>query len=295
MRKILMLVLCLLLIGCQKQVDNSTIANPESKSPTIEEIMLPDASGILVFSNDLIELDYSNTNQGYIMVKTLRDDHKKLKVQIIKDEVKYNYDLNLDYEYEVFPLNMLDGDYIIKVFESIDDSRFALIASVEVNVELENERISFLYPSQIVNYSNNTEAVKKSFEIVNGIKTEIDREATVYEYITNNIGYDWNKVEEVKSQYVLPVVDDTLKTQKGICFDYAALMSTMLRVQQIPTKVVTGYVDEGYHAWVEVYIDNVGWITPHIYFEKEQWQLLDPTFEAMNSDYNGKYEKKYEY
>ena len=39
----------------------------------------------------------------------------------------------------------------------------------------------------------------------------------------------------------LPSVDETLKTKKGICFDYAALMTAMLRSQGIPTKLEIGY------------------------------------------------------
>lgn len=72
-------------------------------------------------------------------------------------------------------------------------------------------------------------------------------------------------------------------------------MTCMLRVQQIPTKLITGYVEEGYHAWVEVYIHDVGWVDPNIYFNSEEWKLMDPTFAAAEQNYKGSYESKYNY
>lgn len=86
-----------------------------------------------------------------------------------------------------------------------------------------------------------------------------------------------------------------MEIKTGICFDYAALMTCMLRVQQIPTKLMTGYVEEGYHSWVEVYLKDIGWIDPRIYFESEVWTLIDPTFDAMDEPYKGSYEVKYNY
>ena len=54
-------------------------------------------------------------------------------------------------------------------------------------------------------------------------------------------------------------------------------------------------VDEGYHAWIEVYIDNMGWIKPHVYFKRCEWTTMDPTYAAMNEEYKGPYDMKYTY
>ena len=40
----------------------------------------------------------------------------------------------------------------------------------------------------------------------------------------------------------------------------------------------SGYSGGLYHAWVNVYIDNVGWIDNFIYFDGHDWSLMDPTF-----------------
>ena len=47
----------------------------------------------------------------------------------------------------------------------------------------------------------------------------------------------------------LPDVDEVLASQTGICFDYAAVMASMLRCERIPTRLEVGYMGEVYHAW----------------------------------------------
>ena len=83
---------------------------------------------------------------------------------------------------------------------------------------------------------------------------------TFYTYITTHITYDYHKAETVEAGY-LPNVDETLKTGTGICFDYAALLTAMLRSQDIPCKLEIGYSGDIKHAWVDVYIRDKGWVT----------------------------------
>ena len=77
-------------------------------------------------------------------------------------------------------------------------------------------------------------------------------------------------------------MDDTLASGTGICFDYAALMTAMLRSQNIPTKLEVGYSGDTYHAWISTYVDDKGWIDNIIEFDGKSWQLLDPTLAASN-------------
>ena len=118
-----------------------------------------------------------------------------------------------------------------------------------------------------------------------------------------NIQYDFDKAASVQSGY-LPDIDETLNTKKGICFDYAALMTAMLRVQRIPTKLVVGYTGNLYHAWINVYLEGQGWVDNIIYFDGTSWKLMDPTFassgnqsqEIMQYIGNGaNYQAKYSY
>ena len=75
-----------------------------------------------------------------------------------------------------------------------------------------------------------------------------------------------------------------MQTRKGICFDYASLMSALLRSQGIPTKLVVGYSGTAYHAWISVYLDEAGWVDNIIEFDGKDWSLMDPTLAANNDE-----------
>ena len=98
-----------------------------------------------------------------------------------------------------------------------------------------------------------------------------------------NITYDYDKAENVQSGYLCNV-DETLKTKKGICLDYASLMTSMLRCERIPTRLEVGYAGEAYHAWISTYIKDVGWVNGVIQFDGHDWELMDPTFGASTGE-----------
>ena len=110
----------------------------------------------------------------------------------------------------------------------------------------------------------------------------------IYDYIITNIKYDTEKANTVKSGY-LPSIDEILKTNKGICFDYASIMASMLRSQDIPAKLVTGYSSKlnVFHAWNEVYTEETGWIKLNeMYFDGFQWRLMDSTIASSGKQSN---------
>ena len=86
----------------------------------------------------------------------------------------------------------------------------------------------------------------------------------------------------MKSGY-LPVLDDVLAEEKGICFDYAALMAAMLRSQEVPCKLVVGYAGETYHAWISVWTEENGWVDGAIFFDGHMWKRMDPTFASAQN------------
>jgi hypothetical protein len=58
----------------------------------------------------------------------------------------------------------------------------------------------------------------------------------------------------------------------------------MLRTQQIPTRLEVGYAGSTYHAWISVYLDDIGWVNGIIEFTGSDWSLMDPTFGASTGD-----------
>jgi transglutaminase-like putative cysteine protease len=260
-----------------------------TKKYTYEEILWPTQPGQLVYESNGYTIDYSNAEYGYISVLSPSSD-STLKAQVSLGDTVYTYTL-VSNEYVIVPLQMGNGVYSIRLLKNKDGSTYVVSASTKIDIELVDETTAYLYPNQIVNYNKETQAIMKSFELTQESDSEIERVYEIYQYIIKNIDYDYDKAELAQTKFILPIIDETYLIEKGICFDYASLMSAMLRVQHIPTRVVTGYVEQGYHAWVEVYIKDTGWINPSVYFESELWGRVDPTFDSMGS-YDGDYQNQ---
>ena len=250
---------------------------PLTASPA-SSILMPSAPGTTTKKNDKAEIDYSNAKDGYVMIKYLKQTTKALRVQIKgPDGTAYTYTLKSDGSYETFPLSAGDGDYTVGVFEQVDGTKFSASNSATVTVKLADQNAPFIRPNQYVNYKTDSEVVKKAAELIKDAKTINDKIKNVYEYVVKNFTYDKDLAATVKAGY-LPDVDAVLAKKKGICFDYAAVMTAMLRSQNIPTKLVVGYTGEQYHAWINVYSTETGWINSVIYFDGKSWKLMDPTF-----------------
>ncbi len=231
--------------------------------------------------NGDVQIDVSAVSQGYIAVSA--ESEKRLKVQVLCGEQKYNYDLHNDGTPEVFPLQCEDGMYTVRVMENMQGNQYAEKASVKQQVTLQDEFQPFLRPNQYVNYRESSDCVQKVRELAGECHTDTDLVRAVYGYLCDTVKYDHDKAENVEKGY-LPSPDETLHTGKGICFDYAALSAAMLRSMGVPTKLVTGYVGDLYHAWNIIYLKEHGWITMEIKASAEQWQRIDVTFAASGTD-----------
>lgn len=234
-------------------------------------------TGVTVYSNEKASIDASNLAEGYIMVKYTGGGSNRIKVQIIKDGGEtYNYDLNNAGRVENFPLSEGNGNYTMRVLENTGGQKYAILYSTTVNVTLRDQFLPFLYSNQYASYTKDSAVVKTAAEITAGKTTDTDKLTVIYNYVIDNFTYDYDKAKNVQTGY-LPVVDTVLASKKGICFDYAAVMTAMLRSQNIPCKLVVGYAGTTYHAWVNVYVDGE-WVEGAIYFNGEKWSLLDPTY-----------------
>lgn len=250
---------------------------PLYEKPASSNVRQPQASGTVVYNNNKVLLDASNSSQGYVMVK-YSGSNAKIKVQITKSgKETYTYDLNAREDYEVFPLSEGNGSYSVKVFENLTGNQYSQAFSQDLSVAIADEFAPFLYPNQYVNFNSSSAVVQTGAQIVSGISDPVEVVTAIYNYVITNFTYDTAKASSVKSGY-LPNVDTVLAQKTGICFDYASVMTSMLRSQNIPTKLVVGYTGSVYHAWVNVYIDNVGWVDGMIFFDGHDWQLMDPTF-----------------
>ena len=235
-------------------------------------------SGVTVYKNSKATVDASNLPLGFVSVSYTGGKDVRIKVQITKTGgTTYTYNLNNKGTAETFPLTEGDGKYTVKVFENTRGTKYAQAYSCSLDLKLTSEFSPFLYSNQYVNFSDDSKVVAKAAELTKGLTTDLDKVTEIYHYVINNITYDYQLAATVASGY-LPDVDAVLESGKGICFDYAAVMSSMLRSQNIPCKLIVGYAGTVYHAWINVYIEGVGWVDHLIYFNGEDWSMMDPTF-----------------
>ncbi len=232
-----------------------------------------------------VRLDLSALEQGYVAVSATSD--KRLKFQVIKDEDTYTYDLASDGTPSVFPLQSGNGSYRFRVMENVVDKKYSELCARTCEVRLLDEFQPFLRPSSYVNYRPDSECVKKAEELIKGASDDASVVKAVYNCVCESVKYDREKAASVKSGY-LPDPDETLRTGKGICFDYAALAASMLRSQGIPTKMVFGYVapKDLYHAWNMFYTEETGWVTVTFSVNPKDWTRIDLTFSANGADSN---------
>ena len=225
----------------------------------------------------VLQLDDSGLSQGYVAVRSEGDS--RMKFQIACGDTKYNYDLPSGQE-TVFPLNMGSGSYTFRLMEQVSGSKYACVWSDSRQVTMDDEFQPFLRPSQMVNYNQDSACVAKVRELASLCDTDTEVASAVYGYLVEHIRYDKQKAATVQSGY-LPFPDETLRTGKGICFDYAALAAGMLRSVGIPCKLITGYVEqETYHAWNSFFLKEQGWVTVEIRVQVNSWQRVDITFAA---------------
>ena len=274
-----------ILAGCQgKQTSTKSeeTAPPENPRATITQVLSPQASGTEVYGNDSVSIDASNTIEGYFMVR-YQGDSDKSRIQVTTpDGTLYSYCL-VPGDYETFPLSGGNGNYQIDVYEHAYDNKYALSFSQTISVALDDEFKPFLYPNQYVWFTQDSEAVKYGIELSKQSVDDLDYVEQVYNYVIQNITYDTDFAEDIPTDYI-PDIDETMQTRKGICFDYASLMSAFLRSQGIPTKLVVGYSGTAYHAWISVYLDEAGWVDNIIEFDGKDWSLMDPTLAASNDE-----------
>lgn len=217
---------------------------------------MPWASGSSVFSQNGAVMDYSNSSQGYIMVKYGGSGKIKVLVYFNGGSSFYQYSISDGGGYTVLPLQSGSGTYRVRFMQNVEGSVYAELCSTEISTAVSGAGCN-LYPNQYVNYTRSSAAVAKAASLCAQATSNSAKVSAIYRFITGNIKYDYPKANSVQSGY-LPNVDSTLATRKGICFDYSALMAAMCRSQGIPTRLVIGTASVGYHAWNEVYLG--GWI-----------------------------------
>jgi len=103
-----------------------------------------------------------------------------------------------------------------------------------------------------------TQTEELADEICAGCDTDAEKVQAIYSWMVTNLEYDYDY--HVLFQYF--DVRKTLRTKKGVCFDFSHLFAALCRSQNIPCYAVDGvsYKDNAVqHTWNRVYYDGIWW------------------------------------
>ena len=271
-------------------ISSADASSPETEAVTDAEplrdatpvCLVPRTDGTATASNDVAVIDYSHMSDGYVCAN-YTGTCPKVKLRITgPDTVVYTYDLHGG-GYETFPLSSGDGYYDVTIYENISGTNYATCLYADLDVQITDAFSPFLYPNQYVNFTADSKVVAKGQELAEGASSDLEVITRIYDYITQNITYDYDKASDPPTGYTSDV-DAILASGTGICLDYAAVMASMLRSQRIPTRLEVGYAQDAYHAWISVYTADTGWLNGIIEFDGNVWTLVDPTFGANTDD-----------
>lgn len=225
---------------------------------------------------------YEDNENGIITISYNNKDNVKMKVQVSKGSENYYYDLgNGENEIDI-PLSMGNGSYKIRICKNISGTKYSVIESSTIELNLDDENEVFLFSNVIVNYDVTYNAIKKAESLTKSSKTDADKIKTIYNYVVKNFSYDYDKLGNLSTGYI-PDIKIVYKNKKGICYDLSAIMAAMLRSQGIKVKVVTGYTPniDVYHAWNTVYDSKEG-----------KWYTIDTTYDVAMYQAGKKYSMK---
>jgi hypothetical protein len=214
-----------------------------------------------------------NSNQVDGSISLVGETQKeKIKLLVKKDKANIWLDVNVkDGKFkENIWLTQGTGNYTISVMIHEQDRKYSY--GPTLNIENKKEMNKDLSPTKHVE-SDDEEIIKLANKITNVNDTELDKAKAIYQWVVENITYDYEKYSKHQSNDY----DNnygavhTFNTKKGVCYDYATLTAALGRAAGIQTKVVKGEGNlgsfKGLHAWNEMYIT-----------EKGQWIPVDTTF-----------------
>jgi len=83
--------------------------------------------------------------------------------------------------------------------------------------------------------------------------------------------------------------EEALKLEKGVCQDYAHILISLSKMFNIPSRYVNGYLMDdnnishySSHAWVEMYINDLGWVA----FDPSHKKCIDQSYVRISCGYD---------
>jgi hypothetical protein len=251
---------------------NNTVfaGSPEWADWNLPEIKSP-VAGEHIASNSSAIIDFSNSTEGFIIVSYTGGSSNDIIVRITKDGKRighdgngYLYRINNNGTSETIVLSEGNGVYTVCILRRSANGSATTILTQRIEVSLRHEFLPFLQPNKYVNYTTEGAVADLATQLLR----DCPRRTTIatFNYVSRNIRYDFALVENGIPYWYEPNLEELLEvTRMGVCFDFASLMTAVLRLNNIPTKMIFGWAQvEGeerfFHAWVNVYLPDYGWV-----------------------------------
>lgn len=203
-----------------------------------------------------IEINYVGVLKNAVIIITHSDSDRK-KIYHFTEKINPN-------------LTFGDGIYSLQILTHHHESFYREIFNEKINVSLSNHLYPFLIPSPFVWYDNESYIVKSLFYRVSPYYTCDEIIKLFFNFITNEISYDYEfafKVHHNLITHHVPNLDKIMSTKTGVCFDKASLFTALLRLNNIPSRLIIGYYNDELHAWVEIWNPNYDeWIAYDLIF-----------------------------
>jgi len=105
------------------------------------------------------------------------------------------------------------------------------------------------------------------YELKAIVDTERAKDDTPYQVALRFCQYVYDNFNYIKGVTTVDTtLDEIWKIKAGVCQDFAHILMEMLRMVNIPSRYVSGYICNGMrgegatHAWTEAYIPDYGWL-----------------------------------
>ena len=185
-----------------------------------------------------------------------------------------------------FPNRVYDGEsYIVRVHKPLPYGMLISLGIDRNKTDISKYKLYLQLPVDKI-----TERTKILVNrLIEDANNDFEKAVAIEDYLRNNYKYNLD-VEEVPED--MEFVDYFLfEEREGYCTYYATSMAIMLRLAGIPTRYIEGYLaqdseepgiyevrQKNAHAWVEAFIEPVGWIT----FEPTPAYPIQPRLEDYN-------------
>ena len=245
-------------------------------------------------SNEYLDLDWSTANDGYIRVKVADDVSEylmgKCKITYVINEYGHtstdSYELKDGRWYNI-PLKGGDTEYAVllstewkrdapitnDVWERMQDIGNPMLTT-RFTPQIKNPDAVYLLSTPEIDFENAPDIRAKALEITKNCKTDAEKITVIFNWVSQNIKYDYSIVGKGSSElfpdhedpYYDNNLDRILAAESGVCRHYAWLMTGMLRSVGVACQYIDGtvrsisqntstedpYAGYGGHAWVAV-------------------------------------------